>query len=62
MNIKPIKTKVDYQDALKRLEMVFDAKPNTMEGDELEILGVLLDNYEKMNFQIDMIPNRKTHE
>lgn len=39
MNIKPIKTKQDYQDALKRLEDIFDAVPNTIEGDELDIRG-----------------------
>jgi len=46
MDIKPIKTAADYQDALNRLEMIFDAQPGTKEGDELEILGVLIDNYE----------------
>jgi HTH-type transcriptional regulator/antitoxin HigA len=54
MNIKPIKTEQDYQDALKRLEIIFDAAPNTIEGDELEILGVLIDNYEKIYFPIDL--------
>ena len=54
MNIKPIKTEQDYQDALKRLEDIFDAASNTIEGDELEILGVLIDNYEKIHFPIDL--------
>jgi HTH-type transcriptional regulator/antitoxin HigA len=54
MNIKPIKTKKDYQDALKRLENIFDADPNTVEGDELEILGVLIDDYEKIYLPIDL--------
>jgi len=54
MNIKPIKTEQDYQDALIRLEIIFDAVPNTKEGDELEILGVLIDNYEKVYFPIDL--------
>jgi len=54
MNIKPIKTESDYQDALKRLEYIFDAAPNTADGDELEILGVLIDSYEKVNFPIDL--------
>jgi HTH-type transcriptional regulator/antitoxin HigA len=53
MNIKPIKTEQDYQEALKRLEVIFDASPNTAEGDELEVLGVLMDNYEKIHFPID---------
>ena len=54
MNIKPIKTEQDYQDALKRLEVIFDAAPNTIEGDELEILGVLIDNYENIYFPVDL--------
>jgi HTH-type transcriptional regulator/antitoxin HigA len=54
MNIKPIKTEQDYQDALKRLEVIFDALPNSVEGDELEVLGVLIDNYEKIYFPIDL--------
>ena len=54
MNIKPIKIEKDYQEALKRLEDIFDAKPNTKEGDELEILGVLIDNYEKTHSPIEL--------
>jgi len=54
MNIKPIKTEDDYQDALKRLEIVFDAEPNTAEGDELEVLSVLIENYENINYPIEM--------
>jgi HTH-type transcriptional regulator/antitoxin HigA len=56
MNIKPIKTEQDYQQALTRLEVIFDALPNTAEGDELEVLGVLIDNYENTYSPIDM-PN-----
>lgn len=53
MNIKLIKTKKDYQDAINRLEVIFDAKPNSKEGDELEVLSMLIDNYEKENYPID---------
>ncbi len=52
MNIKPIKTKKDYEQALERLEVIFDAKKGTPKGDELEILGMLIDNYEKEKFPI----------
>ena len=52
MNIKPIKTKKDYEQALERLEIIFDAKKGTQKGDELEILGMLIDNYEKEKFPI----------
>lgn len=53
MTIKPIKTKKDYQQALTRLEMIFDAKKGTAKGDELEILGMLIDNYENENFPVE---------
>jgi len=54
MEIKPIKTDSDYQQALHRLEELFTAKPNTQEGDELEILGIVIEHYEEEHFQIDM--------
>ena len=52
MTIKPIKTKKDYQQALTRLEIIFDAKKGSPEGDELEILAMLVDNYENEHFPI----------
>ena len=52
MKIKPIKTKKDYQQALDRLEVIFDAKKNSAEGDELEVLGILIDDYETRNFPV----------
>ncbi len=54
MNIKLIKTEADYNQALKRLEIIFDAKKGTEQGDELEILGMLIDQYENNNFHIDL--------
>jgi HTH-type transcriptional regulator/antitoxin HigA len=52
MEIRPIKTKKDYQLALARLELIFDAKKNSKEGDELEILGILIEKYEDEHFPI----------
>lgn len=54
MKIKPIKNETDYKKALERLEVIFDAKKETEEGDELEILSILIDNYENKNFPIEM--------
>ena len=54
MNIKPIRNKADYQNALERLELIFDAKRDTKEGDELEILAMVVDNYETEHFPIEM--------
>jgi HTH-type transcriptional regulator/antitoxin HigA len=53
MNIKPIKTKRDYAEALKRMEVIWGAKSGTQEGDELDILATLVDNYEQVNFPIE---------
>ena len=54
MNIKPIRNEKDYQNALNRLEEIFDAKRGTEEGDEFEILSILIDNYENEHFPIEM--------
>lgn len=54
MTIRPIKTENDYEQALQRLEVIFDAKPDTAEGDELEVLGILIDEYEQSRFLIDL--------
>ena len=54
MEIKPIKTETDYNQALERLEIIFDAKNGTPEGDELEVLGILIDQYENEHFPIGL--------
>jgi len=54
MNLKPIRNTKDYNAALARLEEIFDASKNTPEGDELEVLAILIDNYEKQHFPIDL--------
>ena len=52
MVIKPIKTKKDYQQALTRLEIIFDSKKGSANADELEILSMLIDNYENEHFPV----------
>ncbi|SDY11468.1 HTH-type transcriptional regulator / antitoxin HigA [Lutibacter oricola] len=54
MEIKPIKTNNDYEKALERLEDIFDAKIGTKQGDELEILTILIEKYEKEIYPIEM--------
>ena len=54
MDLKPIKTEADYKQALERLDEIFDAKLDSNEGDELEILAILIDNYEKEIDRIDL--------
>lgn len=53
MNLKPIKNDADYQLALKRLEDIFDAPIGTIESDEADILGLMIDEYEQKNFSIE---------
>ncbi|MEI6756405.1 MAG: transcriptional regulator [Chlorobium sp.] len=53
MNIKPIKTEDDYQMALKRLEVIFDAIVGTEESDEADILGLMIDEYEKKHYFVE---------
>lgn len=54
MHLKLIKTEQDYQQALVRLEKIFDANPGSKEGDELEILGILIEKYENEYFPIEL--------
>ena len=53
MTLRSIKTKKEYQNALNRLEVIFDAKPGSSQGDELEVLGILIDKYEQDHYSID---------
>ena len=54
MKISPIKTETNYKRALERLEEIFDAELGSKDGDELEILSILIEKYEKENFPIGM--------
>ena len=53
MELRPIKTETDYQNALNRLECVFDAPIGSAESDEADILGLMVDEYEKKHHFID---------
>jgi HTH-type transcriptional regulator/antitoxin HigA len=52
MEIKPIKTEDDYMATLSEVERLFDAAPDTPEGDRLEVLTTLLEAYEKAHYSI----------
>ena len=56
MYIKPIKTAEDNQAALKRIEQLWKAEPNTPEGDELDVLATLVQAFEEQHYPID-VPN-----
>ena len=53
MNLKPIKNENDYRNALERLEVIFDAPVDTKEGDEAEILSLMIENYENEHYPIE---------
>lgn len=52
MKIKVIKTKKDYETALKNINELFDASPNTEKGDLLDLLVTLVEAYERKHFEI----------
>ena len=54
MEYRVIKNDKAYQKALTRLEKIFDAKKGTKEGDELELLSLLIDHYEQEKYPIDL--------
>jgi HTH-type transcriptional regulator / antitoxin HigA len=53
MNIKPIRNEKEYEQALVRLEVIFDSDPETAEGEEAEILSLLIENYETQHHFIE---------
>jgi len=54
MHIKPIHTAADHKAALARLDVIFDSALGTTEGDEAEVLALLIQNYEEKHFPIDL--------
>lgn len=55
MNWKVIKTEPQYQMAIKRTLQIFDAEPNTTKGEELELLLVLVKDYEDKHIHLPEI-------
>lgn len=52
MEIRAIKTDSDYKASLKRVDDLWESKPDTKEGDELEILITLIEAYEEKHHPI----------
>ena len=48
-----INTKEQYDSAMKRIEEIFDAKPDTKEFEELKVLGEAISKYEDKHFNMD---------
>jgi HTH-type transcriptional regulator/antitoxin HigA len=54
MHIKPIKSEVDYENALRRVEKLWNPVPDSPEEDELQVLVTLVEAYEEENYPIDL--------
>ena len=52
MELRPIKTETDYQEALREIELLFNAAPNSPECDRLDVLSTLVEAYEKKQIPI----------
>lgn len=53
MKVKVIKTEEDYNQALNRFEKIFHAPANTKDGDEAELLSLLIEKYEEEHYPIE---------
>ena len=53
MNIRPIKTERDYKLALKEIEGLMDAAPNSPEGDRLDVISALVAAWEEKHHAIE---------
>lgn len=55
MNWKVLKTETDYNNAAIRLMEIFHAEPNTPESDELDLLLVLVKDYDDKHYQLPQL-------
>ena len=54
MDIRPIKTEADYQAALEEIERLFEAAPDTPEGDRFDVLTTLVEAYEEKHYPVPL--------
>ena len=54
MDLKIIKTTADYEAALQRIEELMDAAPESSEENELDVLALLVETYEKERYPMKM--------
>ncbi len=53
MTLKPIKTEKDHNEALIRIKVIFDAPEKSADGDEAEMLSLMIENYENKHYPIE---------
>jgi HTH-type transcriptional regulator/antitoxin HigA len=51
--VRPIRSKRDYEAALKEVERLWGAKVGTRDGDRLDVLATLIDAYESEHYPMD---------
>ncbi len=54
MEIKPIKNERDYEQALRRVELLWKSPEGSPEGDELDVLATLIEAYEREHYPMDL--------
>jgi HTH-type transcriptional regulator/antitoxin HigA len=54
LEIKPIRTEVDYEAVLAEIEQLFEAVPGTPAGDRLEVLTTLVEAYEEKHYPMPL--------
>ncbi len=52
MEIRPIKTEDDYNSSIQRIEELWGSKKDTIEGDELDLLCIIVESYEMNHYPI----------
>ena len=55
MNIKLIQNKTAHRAALARIDALWDALPKSAESDELEVLSLLVEEYEKKHVDVPQV-------
>ena len=53
MNVNVIETEQEYEAILERIDMLLDAPSGSAESKELELLSILVDDYESKHYEID---------
>lgn len=53
MDLHTIKTEKDYNDALAAIDNLLNCPENSEEAEKLELLSILVEDYEKKHYQID---------
>ena len=54
MDIKPIRTQTDYRATLREIETLMNAKAGSLEGDRMDVLVILVEDYERTHIPMDL--------